>query len=285
MTASQQTMNQHLLHIKTYGKQDLPQVVLVHGIATQLTVWQKLIDELKLDYHVVALDLLGHGKSPKPTDVTYTAQTQAQAIYHSLKEYHYLRPSIFIGFSIGALVATQFCLQHPKLAQALVLVAPPVYMPQAANSHHLLDRSYQTLYQALERLPKQPTLRLITSLQRRAPWLMGENRLCEKTWYPVLSSLIHTVQNQSFASDIRQLDHCIKLHILYGALDHLVINRRIQEVVSIRQQTHLQRVLAPHAITNQYVQAISRNIEEISTQLKIDSSLVPKLTSLISEPI
>lgn len=254
------------LEFKTYGKPHQPQVILLHGIATSSIIWQKLVDELSSNHHVVVLDLLGHGKSPKPTNISYTAQIQAQSIHYTLAINGLLHPSIIVGFSIGALIATRFSVMYPYLVESLVVAAPPIYQQKTLDHRRLLDRSYQVLYSALAKLPKKATLKTTASLQRRTPQLMGKNRLCEETWHPIFSSLAHTVQEQSFSQDIQYLNQRTKMYLLYGAFDHLVIAKHIHAAADSRSQTHIKRILAPHAITSRYVKAINQTVHEISSQ-------------------
>src|ERR1700687_5869792 len=43
-----------------------PSVVLVHGLADDVGVWQSVIPALSARHRVVALDLIGFGRSDKP---------------------------------------------------------------------------------------------------------------------------------------------------------------------------------------------------------------------------
>ncbi len=264
MKSVPQTAKSHILHVETYGRPQNPQVILLHGIATNHTIWKRLIADLQVRHYVVALDLLGHGRSPKPTDVDYTADRQAQAIYETLASHKLLRPSTVVGFSIGALIAARFAVWYPELVTALVLTAPPVYQPASFVRGNVLDRSYDRIYKAFLRLPRRSTLKTLAIVQRRAPKLMGKNQLNEQTWHPVLSSLEHTVQAQALAQDIQQLARDAQLSVLYGAFDHLVIAGRVHEVAGSRPHTHIQKVWAPHSITGRYEYAIRQVVCKIS---------------------
>lgn len=58
---------QHLaVHI--HGSPDRPTLVLVHGYPDNSTVWDALIDALLPDFHVVAYDVRGAGRSTAPDD-------------------------------------------------------------------------------------------------------------------------------------------------------------------------------------------------------------------------
>jgi pimeloyl-ACP methyl ester carboxylesterase len=50
----------------TAGDPARPAVLLIHGWAQQFTCWQPLMDRLSDRFHLVAMDLRGHGASGKP---------------------------------------------------------------------------------------------------------------------------------------------------------------------------------------------------------------------------
>lgn len=65
----------HNVAYETYGSGDIP-VVLVHGMGACHEHWNKLIPELRSQYRVYALDLLGFGAwttfSPRAEAPVYT---------------------------------------------------------------------------------------------------------------------------------------------------------------------------------------------------------------------
>lgn len=74
---------------------DQPVIVLIHGFPTCSWDWQPIWDELRKDYRLVALDMLGFGLSEKPDSRTYTIHGQAdlfEALIRELgiKKYHVL---------------------------------------------------------------------------------------------------------------------------------------------------------------------------------------------------
>ncbi|MFG2824181.1 alpha/beta fold hydrolase [Kitasatospora sp. NPDC048365] len=51
------------LHVETFGPQDAPTVVLVHGWACSIEFWAPVVERLARDHRVVAYDQRGHGRS------------------------------------------------------------------------------------------------------------------------------------------------------------------------------------------------------------------------------
>jgi pimeloyl-ACP methyl ester carboxylesterase len=248
----------YLLSTKVYGDTDKPQVVLLHGIATSSIIWQDTIRLLSQDYQVVTIDLLGHGKSPKPDDVAYTTELHADSIAHTLQARTLNTKSVFVGFSIGALITAKLAAKYPDLASSAMLIAPPVYATRTADSLGVIDTAYRRAYTYIERLPKAQSLKTIEKVQQNMPRLIGKNVFNEHTWHPIMSSLRHTVQNQSIHTDIVNIDPKIPITILYGSLDHLVIRKRVEQLARLNPTTNIKRVLAPHGITQNYSQSISK---------------------------
>ena len=255
----------YLLSTKVYGDPDKPQVVLLHGIATNSTIWRHTIRLLSQDYRVVTIDLLGHGKSPKPDDVAYTTELHADSIAHTLRARGLNARSAFVGFSIGALITAKLAVKYPELVGSAMLIAPPVYATRTAGARRLIDTTYRRAYTYIRRLPKAQSLKALEKVQKHMPRLIGKNVINGQTWHPIMSSLRHTVQNQSIHADIQKIDTEIPIAILYGSLDHLVIGKRVHQLARMKPQTTIKKVRAPHGITQNYSQNISKLLFSSST--------------------
>jgi pimeloyl-ACP methyl ester carboxylesterase len=86
-------------------------VVLIHGVGMQHAVWEPQINELSVDYQVIAYDMLGHGASRTPPQDVSLADYAAQLA--ALLDYLCIPAANVIGHSMGALVALEFALTHP----------------------------------------------------------------------------------------------------------------------------------------------------------------------------
>ena len=61
------------------GSQGSP-VILIHGIGGYVEGWLPNIDVLATQHQVYAVDLLGHGRTEKPLDVSYTIASLTQFV-------------------------------------------------------------------------------------------------------------------------------------------------------------------------------------------------------------
>lgn len=99
-------------------------LVFVHGLGSYLKFWRHQLDAAAAaGFRVVALDLLGFGKSDKPLDFSYTTEAQADVVREVIATLGVVKP-VIVGHSMGGQTALSLAIHHPDVAEALVLVAP-----------------------------------------------------------------------------------------------------------------------------------------------------------------
>jgi pimeloyl-ACP methyl ester carboxylesterase len=103
-----------------------PALVLVHGMAASLHDWDALVPALvRAGYRVLAVDLPGHGDSPKSKDLqAYTIPAMYAAFEIWLCNLGLKAPFVLIGHSLGGYVSMEFSLRHPEMVAGVVLVNP-----------------------------------------------------------------------------------------------------------------------------------------------------------------
>ena len=100
-------------------------VVMIHGLAASLHDWDALIPELTANgYASYALDLLGHGESPKPISRAYQAEWMLDHFSGWMDSLHLTEPAILIGHSLGGYVALEYARRFPARTRGLILVSP-----------------------------------------------------------------------------------------------------------------------------------------------------------------
>ena len=92
-----------------------PTIVLLHGVGLDKSVW-KPVQEL-LDFDSVALDLPGHGQQP-PLTSTATLSELGDDVVARLPE----DPVHLVGFSLGALIASNIAIRFPDKITSLTCV-------------------------------------------------------------------------------------------------------------------------------------------------------------------
>ena len=108
-------------------------VVLVHDGVLDSAVWDDVWPEFCKHFHTIRYDRRGYGRSPAATAWHLAAEDLA-ALLRYLKVSH----AVIIGSSHGGEISINFTLDHPEIAQQLVLVGAVVGgMPY---SQHFLER-------------------------------------------------------------------------------------------------------------------------------------------------
>ncbi|MEO0770678.1 MAG: alpha/beta fold hydrolase [Cyanobacteria bacterium J06649_4] len=118
---------------------EAPSVVLIHGFGASSIHWRKNIPELAEAYRVYAIDLLGYGKSDKPSPgepLSYTFETWGQLVLDFCHEV-VGQPAFLAANSIGCVVAMQAAVFEPEWVRGVALLDCSLRL--------LHDRKRQTL--------------------------------------------------------------------------------------------------------------------------------------------
>jgi pimeloyl-ACP methyl ester carboxylesterase len=112
----------HRLSYLTAGPADGPVVLLVHGLVSDNRTWTRAMDDLSgRGLRVIAPDLLGHGRSDKPS-AGYALAAFADSLADLMAALDIASLTV-IGHSYGGAVAMQLAHSYPDLVERLVLVA------------------------------------------------------------------------------------------------------------------------------------------------------------------
>jgi pimeloyl-[acyl-carrier protein] methyl ester esterase len=122
-------------------------VVLIHGWGSHGGVWTEIARELAQDFRVTVPDLPGHGRSRDFASEAFTPEAMAEQIRQRLSG-----PAIWVGWSMGGLVALAAAQQLARAVSGLVLVnATPKYVQSPDWPHAMppavLDQFAQNLEQ------------------------------------------------------------------------------------------------------------------------------------------
>jgi len=117
-------------------------VIMIHGIAASLHDWDDLIPALTQNgYAAYALDLLGHGKSPKLDSHAYQMEWVFEHFMNWMRSLHLTEPAIIIGHSLGGHIALEYARRVSAWTRGLILVDPLYSRSQLPL---LLQRSYSS---------------------------------------------------------------------------------------------------------------------------------------------
>ena len=115
-------------HVRFVDRGEGPPVVLVHGFASSLDVWDAVIDELAKEHRVLALDLKGFGWSSRP-EGDYSPAAEARLVL-GLMTARGIDKAAVVAHSWGSSVALSMALEAPERVTKLALYDAWVYEEQ-----------------------------------------------------------------------------------------------------------------------------------------------------------
>jgi pimeloyl-ACP methyl ester carboxylesterase len=87
------------------GSPSNPPVILIHGIMSHCGVWTRTVEDLKNNFHCIAIDQIGFGHSDKPKNGDYTVAKQAERALKVADHFGFEKFTL-IGHSMGGQVST-----------------------------------------------------------------------------------------------------------------------------------------------------------------------------------
>ncbi|MFZ1660843.1 MAG: 3-oxoadipate enol-lactonase [Paracoccaceae bacterium] len=107
------------IHWQQTGPTEGPALVLAHALGLDLSLWDRVIPLLPPSLRIVRYDLRGHGGSacPPPPYRMGTLVADAERLLDSLN----IRDCVFVGLSVGGLVAQGLAVKRLDQVRAIVL--------------------------------------------------------------------------------------------------------------------------------------------------------------------
>ena len=133
-----------------WGEPEKPGLILVHGGAAHARWWSHLAPLLTHRYHVVALDLSGHGDSGRRE--RYSHELWAKEVVGVCEAVGFNRPPVIVGHSLGGLVAIQTAATYGESLAGAVIVDSPVTRPAPESEEGRTGRAFRSpgTYEDLE---------------------------------------------------------------------------------------------------------------------------------------
>jgi pimeloyl-ACP methyl ester carboxylesterase len=201
-----------------------PSVLLLHGMAGSSAYWQTFLDQADKDMTYVVPDLLGFGKSPMPTGISYDYSTHIAAILDMLRLAGIHEPVSIVGHSMGALIALRLAAEHPDTVRRLVLCGLPYY-PDIETARRDITQSRRLLRWAYYGRSSQvlctvwchwlrPVTRYVAPYYLpRLPRQVAADTL-RHTWQSYAESLSTVIEQQTVSADLQVISKPV--NFLYG---------------------------------------------------------------------
>ena len=109
-----------VVQVTEHGPRRGNPIVLLHCFTCAIDWWDRIVPLLSPHHRVIAIDLLGHGGSEKPTS-GYSMENQARLVAGALAKLG-VRKATVVGHSLGGIVATALAESSPRLVRRVVII-------------------------------------------------------------------------------------------------------------------------------------------------------------------
>lgn len=117
----------HAVWLRQGNDATLAPLVLIHGFGSDLNSWRPMLAGTTLDSPVLAIDLPGHGESPR--DIPADIETIAARVEQTIAAHH-AGPVVVAAHSFGAAIAAKVAARGNLDIRALTLIAPAGLGPE-----------------------------------------------------------------------------------------------------------------------------------------------------------
>jgi len=122
-----------------FNKKDSIPLVFIHGVGLDLQMWQQQVNYLD-EFSILTYDLIGHGKTPCYKDKLTLKDFSNQLL--EILDYLKIEKINLVGFSLGSLIALDFCSHFQEKIEKLILIGT-TYKRSGQEKSLVLDRYNQ----------------------------------------------------------------------------------------------------------------------------------------------
>lgn len=235
------------------GSEHQQHLLMLHGLGDESDTWRHVFLPLAEDYHTLAVDLPGFGRSDKP-DIKYTPQFMMDIALRFL-DHQKINKTIIMGSSMGAILAHGLAIKHPNRLKALILIGGALLHTKPMKDWHLQlmqvpflgewfytrlrkdpDAAYASLksvYHQLEELPEADRKFLYTRVNQRV-WSNGQQR----AYFSALRNLSTWMKNiqKSLPDQLSQLN--LPTLVIHGEHDRLFSELNADKIIEIQPKAN-----------------------------------------------
>jgi pimeloyl-ACP methyl ester carboxylesterase len=180
------TLGDAKLHYVDWGNANAQPMALLHGLQDCARSWDFFANNMRFDYHVVALDSRGHGDSNWLKPDKYRFQDYVADVDGLINELQ-LDNVILVGHSAGGRYAFAYIAMHPEKVQSLIVVDidPDPVNPE---SRGMFDRyknegdEWESIEAVIERLRSRQPNSSEEMLEHQAMHMTKESSGGKRVW-------------------------------------------------------------------------------------------------------
>jgi 2-succinyl-6-hydroxy-2,4-cyclohexadiene-1-carboxylate synthase len=125
-------------HAETAGRGE--PLILLHGFTGSAASWEPFIPDWSRRYRIVAVDIIGHGSSDAPPDVSRYSMEHAVDDLAALMDALDMDAAAVLGYSMGGRLALSLAALKPEKVRALILESSS---PGLSAAEERLERARQ----------------------------------------------------------------------------------------------------------------------------------------------
>ena len=257
------TYSGHRLVYDMYGSDADPLVVYLHGLLLDSELNRGIARALaQQGYRIALLDLLGHGRSEKPTHASeYRIDSYADQVI-ALLDHLGVKRAVLGGISLGANVSLFAATRYPERARALVLEMPVleravpaaamVFVPMVLAAHY--GRRWMNVTASLmSRIPKTKfgPLNSVVNAASMPPDVMAA------VLHGVLVGPVAPTQEERRAIEAPILVLAHRNDLIHPFDDAINLVERLPNAVLVRARSPIELRLRPERLTAEIVSFLS----------------------------
>jgi pimeloyl-ACP methyl ester carboxylesterase len=173
-----------------WGDAQKPGVILVHGGAANAHWWAFIAPQLARNYHVIALDLSGHGDSGRRDG--YPRELWSEEIMAVAADAGIVGAPVLVGHSMGGFVCMSTAVLYGDRLAGAVIIDSPVRRPDPESEEGARGRAFRN--------PKTYP----TAEEARAHYRLVPEQPCANTYiidYIAQHSMLHTAGGYTWKFD------------------------------------------------------------------------------------
>jgi len=223
------------LKISSQGK-GLP-LVFIHGWGLNSAVWQPSVKALKNNFEVITVDLPGFGENIGQTLSPYSLREVAKLVQEAVA-----KPAVYVGWSLGGLVASEIALAFPQQVKALVTVASSPCFVERESWSGIKPDVLALFHQQLAEDTAKTINNFLKIQAMGSPHLRHDIKLLRELVMqfsmPTKSTLDESLRLLETVDQRENLQHIVMPFLrLYGKLDGLVPRKAIKSISQLSPQS------------------------------------------------
>ncbi len=252
-------------------------IVFLHGMLGSGLYWSEQMELLKDHHHVIALDLLGFGRSPKPSNLKYDREDHINYILKTLDTIGIKTPVTLVGHSMGALLALSLASKYPERVNKLILISMPIYKNVTEAKREITQSKIVPRF-----MYYGPTARIICSVMctlrplaqilsplyfKHVPKDLATDATMH-TWFSYSRSMANIIENQDVLSDLQKVK--VPVLALFGTHDAVAKSTNLEEIKLCCKHVEVRLLNATHQLplekpkqTAQFISNMVKNTNKI----------------------